>query len=254
VKRLLFALCLAGAAVYVLTPPRAVPDREAEDNSAAQTQANHPMSSWGSSLQSLRRTPQVPLANSEEGASPRQSAAHGPRRYGENQDSERTPVAHDPAASVVIASAPAIDAAEQEPIEWAKVIFAARVHSEASVSAPVIRFYRPGTELQVVRRESGWLQLLDPVTQERGWVFEKYLVSLDGPSPTQAVMESITESPRARVASPKSQKPSRSSKLAVRLPDKVEVAKSEQRRGFGLFRFFRGREVGAAAWSIGSTR
>lgn len=38
------------------------------------------------------------------------------------------------------------------------------------------------------------------------------------------------------------------------LQDDVEVAKSEPRRGLGLFRFFGGRKVGAAAWSIGSTR
>ena len=46
--------------------------------------------------------------------------------------------------------------------------------------------YRPGTELQLVRRENGWLELLDPVTQERGWIFEKYLISIGAPSPTQA--------------------------------------------------------------------
>jgi len=142
-------------------------------------------------------------------------------------------------------------------------MLAARVHSEASVSSPTIRFYRPGTELHVVSRENGWLQLLDPVTQERGWVFEKYLVSIDGPSSTQAAMELTTEPPPAKVASPKSQKPSRSSKLTVRAGD-VEIAtdrrrgrwarRDDWRRNLGLFGFFRGREVGPAAWSIGSAR
>ncbi|MGH9340323.1 MAG: SH3 domain-containing protein [Acidobacteriota bacterium] len=143
-------------------------------------------------------------------------------------------------------------------------MLAARVHSEASVSSPTIRFYRPSTELQVVSRENGWLQLLDPVTQERGWVFEKYLVSIDGPSPIQAAMQSTTEPPPAKVAPPKSQKPSRSSKPTVRAGD-VEVAKSDRRRGrwarsddrrrgLGLIGFFRGRKVGPAAWSIGSAR
>jgi hypothetical protein len=143
-------------------------------------------------------------------------------------------------------------------------MLAARLHSEASVSSPTIRFYRPGTELQVVSRENGWLQLLDPVSQKRGWVFEKYLVSIDGPSPTQTAMESITEPLPAKVTLPKSQKPSRSSKLTVRAGD-AEFAKSDRRRGrwarrddrrpnLGLFGVFRGREVGPAAWSIGSAR
>ena len=114
-KRLLLFLCLAGAAVYVLTPPRAVQEGEGMVISVAQTQANHPAgrqlrSSWGSTLQSLRQEPRAPLANSQEPASTRQNAAYGPRRCEEkNQGSERTLGAYDPAASVAKTSAPAID-------------------------------------------------------------------------------------------------------------------------------------------------
>ena len=61
---------------------------------------------------------------------------------------------------------------------------------------PPSGFYAPGTDLQVVRREGGWLQVSDPVTQERGWVLEKYLVATDGPSSTQAAsLESTAELP-----------------------------------------------------------
>lgn len=269
-KRLLLFLCLAGAAVYMLTPPRAVPDGEGEDISAGQTQANHQvvrqLRSWGPTLQALRQEPQAPLANSQQPASPQQNAAYGPRLYTGNQSSERTPSGeYPPAASEDKALASAIEAPEQEPVEWAKVVLAARVHSQASVSSPTVRFYRAGTELQVVRREHGWFQLSDPVTRERGWVFEKYLSSIDGPSPTQAAMESTSEPLPAKVALPKTKKPSRSAKPAVRASDDVVVTKSdrrrrgrwtrrgERRRGLGLFRF-RGRKAGPAAWSIGSTR
>jgi hypothetical protein len=267
-KRLLLFLCLAGAAVYVLTPPRAVPDGEVGDISAGQTQANHPAgrqlrSSWGSTLQSLRQEPRAPLANSQEPASTRQNAAYGPRRYEEkNQGSERTLGAYDPAASVAKTSAPAIDKLEQEPVEWAKVVLAARAHSEASVSSPIVRFYRPGTEVQVVRWERGWFQLSDPVTQERGWVFEKYLVSIDGPSPMQAAMESTAEPPSPKAALPKAKKQSRSAKPAVRVADEVTkrdrrrgrwARRGDRRRGLGLFGF-RGRKAAPSAWSIGPAR
>ncbi len=73
------------------------------------------------------------------------------------------------------------------------MVFAAKVHSGASVSSPAVRYYRPGTELQVERREGGWVGVSDPVTQERGWVFEKYLSSIDGPSPIQAAADSTDE-------------------------------------------------------------
>jgi hypothetical protein len=57
------------------------------------------------------------------------------------------------------------------------------MHDQASVSSPTVRFYFPGMDLQVVRREGGWLQVSDPVTEERDWVLEKYLASVDGPVP-----------------------------------------------------------------------
>ncbi len=72
-----------------------------------------------------------------------------------------------------------------EPIEWVKVMFAARVHREASVSSPTMRFYQPGTALQVVNRDNGWVQISDPTSREGGWVLEQYLVPTDGKAVTQ---------------------------------------------------------------------
>jgi len=163
---------------------------------------------------------------------------------------------------MIEASAPASDNSEQQLVEWARVIFAARAHSAASVSSPTIGFYQPGMELQVVGRAYGWLELVNPVTQERGWVFQKYLVSIDSPNPVQAVKETATKPPSVQVATPKSQKPSRSIELMARVADDVEVAKSDRRRDRlarrldrrrGLFRF-RDRNAGVAAWSLGPMR
>lgn len=252
----LLLLSLVGAALYaflVLTH-NVVPNGKAEDTFAGKTQPNRPIDrelrSWGANLPALAISKEPSLRH------PQQNVAHAPTERMSGADDQ-------PAASPGNLAASELDSSKQDHVEWTKVMIAARVHTEASVSSPTIRFYRPGTELQVVSRENSWLQLLDPVTQERGWVFEKYLVSIDGPSPVQAAMESTTEPPPVKVASPKSQKPSRSSKLRVRAGD-VEVAKSDRRRGRwarrddrrrGLgFGFFRGREVGPAAWSIGSAR
>ena len=69
------------------------------------------------------------------------------------------------------------------------MVLAAQTHSQASVSSPTVRFYRPGTKLQVVRREGIWFEVSDPVTQERGWVLGQYLASIDGPTPTQVATE-----------------------------------------------------------------
>jgi hypothetical protein len=61
------------------------------------------------------------------------------------------------------------------------VVLAAALHSEGSVSSPTSRIYPPGKELVVIGRADGWFQVSDPVTQERGWIFKKYLSSASKP-------------------------------------------------------------------------
>jgi len=60
-KRLLLFLCLVGAAVYTLIPPRVVPEGEVNDIAAVQTHTKEPVGpllhSWGPTLQSLRADP-----------------------------------------------------------------------------------------------------------------------------------------------------------------------------------------------------
>ena len=89
------------------------------------------------------------------------------------------------------------DSTASQPIEWARVVLAARVHDDASVSSPTLRFYQPGTALQVVSRQNGWVQITDPASGESGWVFEQYLVPADGPTATQTAMVATASKPVA---------------------------------------------------------
>jgi hypothetical protein len=137
---------------------------------------------------------------------------------------------------------------EPESVARAKVVLAAQLHSEASVTSPTVRFYGPGTELQVVRRVGAWLQVSDPVTQERGWVLDEYLSSIGGPTPAQVATETITKQPTViKPAIQKSSKRSRSAKAAARRRSVVIAnadpwndrwaRRADRRRGFGLFMF-----------------
>jgi hypothetical protein len=167
------------------------------------------------------------------------------------QDSEQAGRADEQlAASEDTATTPEREGAKSELVERAKVVLAAQSHSQASVSSPTVHFYRPGTELQVVRREGIWFQVLDPVTQDPGWVLEQYLVSSDDRTPTQVAMASIPDSgplapTPAKPAIPKSKKHSRSAKHPVRGVVVASVdpwndrwsRRAERRRGFGLFMF-----------------
>ena len=136
-------------------------------------------------------------------------------------------------------------ALSRHSFELAKVILAAQTHSQASVSSPTVRFYRPGTELQIVRREGIWSEVSDPVTQERGWVLAQYLSSIDSPIPAQVATESSNDPLTVAPTSPKSNKRHRAAKHAVH---GVVVAKADpgnarwarradRRREFGLFMF-----------------
>ena len=63
-------------------------------------------------------------------------------------------------------------------------------HSGPSVSAPTVRYYPVGTELHLIGYEQGWFQVLDPVTSQRGWIYEKYyLQAIRGPGQMVALQE-----------------------------------------------------------------
>jgi Bacterial SH3 domain len=82
--------------------------------------------------------------------------------------------------------------------EWADVSIAAKVHSAPSVSAPIVRYYRVGTKLQVIERQTGWTKIVDPVTWKQGWIYEKYLTPRDGAVQTQADLRQPPEPPSAQ--------------------------------------------------------
>lgn len=266
--RFLLGLCAAGAVVYAFLPPSSGPDRDWNVESAgAEThptpQSDRKLRSWGPTLSSLAREREARPAGSQPFDRPLP-----PRQI---EASQRAPGTGDSLARAIKAPATVIDAGA-EPVLWAKVTLAARAHSDASVSSPVTKFYRPGTELQVVARENGWLALLDPVTLERGWVFEKYLVAIDGPSRTESALGSAPRPKTAKVASKvepqsKSSKPmmqASNDKPAIEASGDIEaaqterrrerLAKKDERRERKLFRLFGGRYAGSAPWTVGSPR
>jgi SH3-like domain-containing protein len=103
------------------------------------------------------------------------------------------------------------------------------VHNDASVSSPTLRFYQPGTALQVVSRQNGWIQITDPASGESGWVFEKYLVPADGPTATQTAMVTTASKPAAEPIGTIEKKRVKASRPAAQTPDKFTFAQFDQR-------------------------
>jgi Bacterial SH3 domain len=236
-KGLMF-LGLVGAAIYgalVLTYD-ALPRDPAHSAIAGQSfgdPSDRQLHSWGTDLPSLSRS-------SSQGASlPLPKPAMRPASTSRSASSEAKPTTAEP------------DGTAYQPIEWAKVVLAAKVHGDASVSSPTLRFYPPGTPLQVVSRKNGWVQITDPTSGDWGWVFEQYLAPADGPTATQTAMATIASKVAAEPARANpvatAKKRVRASRPAARMPGEFAFARpdrrwerrAERRSGTGLFFFGR---------------
>lgn len=268
--RALICLCLAGTAAYVLIPTREEPEWGTGAKLVTAKPESLPQgdqklrSSWGPTLKSLGRDPEAQPVVSQQRQTPQQrpKAVYWQGDVQPNQASQ-------PATNAGVPTEASIATAEH--VAWARVTLAAKAHSEASVSSPITKFYPIGTELQIVGRESGWIELLDPATQERGFIFEKYLVAIDGPSPARSLTQASAEPLPAvtpKVMSPRAQTPRQASKPVRQAANDVEatppdglvqpdrkrdrLTKKEERRERKLFRLFGGREP--APWTVGAPR
>src|SRR5262245_17013373 len=173
-KRLLLSLCIVGAVfsgqpshlLQIQSPP-ATPKRAIE----AQALARLP------DHLRLKSTP-------ESGPWFEQVAVRSPAMTREDTPSPGLPPVDSqsaPLPSTPEGSEPAVPLTPEE-MSWVVVIRFATVHSGPSVSAPTVRFYLVGTELQLIDHQYGWFEVLDPATSQRGWIYERYyLQAIRGP-------------------------------------------------------------------------
>jgi SH3-like domain-containing protein len=227
-KGLLF-LGLVGAAIYgaLVLSDELLPRDPAKDAFAGQSlgdPSDRQLRSWGTDL------PALASSSSQKASVTLRTTAV-------------TPASTSRLEAIPTASRP--DDPAYQPIEWARVVLAAKVHGEASVSSPTLRFYQPGTALEVVSRQNGWVQITDPASGESGWVFEQYLVPADGPAVTQTAMATTASKPAAEPTGAIAKKRVGASRPAARTPDKFTFAQFDRRwerraaRRGGLFFFGR---------------
>ncbi len=251
--RLLIFLCLVGTGFYLLAPLLAQREQAVKVSTSDQIQDNleavrSPVSSWGSSLLSLRDETNAQQTAPSEASRPipdrnRDMQAAQPKHANSSRSAEEpSPLVEEPRA-------PALADTEQD--EWVKLTATVKARSEASVSALALRSYPAGSKAQVVGREGGWVQLLDPKTEARGWVYHVYLAPIDA-----AQTETASASPPVKAVSPTRRTRARAAKPAARTakptvrtanPAKVKKAKRPRR---GLFK----RRRAQRAWSVGPAR
>jgi uncharacterized protein YraI len=61
--------------------------------------------------------------------------------------------------------------------ETLRVASASSIRKGPSTSSDIIGTAQTGAEVQVLMRESGWVQFMDPVSGKSGWIYSKFLVS-----------------------------------------------------------------------------
>jgi hypothetical protein len=75
---------------------------------------------------------------------------------------------------------------DHQTSEWVDVTVAVKVRIGPSLSAPIIRYYRAGTRLRVLERQTDWTKIVDPITSKDGWIYARYLNPSDEALQTQA--------------------------------------------------------------------
>ena len=61
------------------------------------------------------------------------------------------------------------------------------VHSGPDVSSAILGYVAAGTDMQLLRRELGWVKVLDPATARQGWIYEQHIIAKAGPDAIQEV-------------------------------------------------------------------
>ena len=137
-----------------------------------------------------------------------------------------------------------------QPEEQLRVTSETSIHSSPSASAQLIGRAHAGATLRVKSREAGWVQFVDPVANETGWISMAYLGPTDSVENTRSVVSTQSKRPlRAaklkkakpipKVAKLKAPKPMQAKSVrTMRRPAYAEFPRNQQfvqSRRFGLY-------------------
>ena len=70
---------------------------------------------------------------------------------------------------------------------WGEMLRGAPIHSGPDVSSAILGYVAAGTDMQLLRRELGWVKVLDPATARQGWIYEQHIIAKAGPDAIQEV-------------------------------------------------------------------
>jgi hypothetical protein len=76
-----------------------------------------------------------------------------------------------PVHSVPLPSRRPVPTANDDGADWIKALAFVNLRQRPTRSAPAISVVEKGAKLRVMGRKKGWLEVSDPATSERGWIY-----------------------------------------------------------------------------------
>ena len=74
--------------------------------------------------------------------------------------------------------------AEEEGGDWVKAVAGVNMRSGPTRANPVIGVARKGDRLRVAYRDRDWVEVIEPDSGTRGWVYGKFVQAVVGGAPT----------------------------------------------------------------------
>jgi uncharacterized protein YgiM (DUF1202 family) len=237
-KRLLLLFWLGGAVLYVCStllltnavnfqrmdpfrsPPKSAPPQSAQTTSLP-----------GSPDQLQRMTvtpPEEITANGAKSTEPYAISPGQPSSEGATAETPTLRLESEDVSSGAAASAQTTgEAPPQAPpnprpnaSETLRVASAASVRKGPSASHDIVGTVQPGAEIQVLSRESGWVQFIERASGETGWIYSKFLVS-DAVTPDSDTAKAQLATDKAPETKPK-QKSKGTAQVWVRRTPRAE--------------------------------
>ena len=238
-KRLMVSLWMAGAVVYMISTllfTNAVLIGNSDDPKPVTVDVKSPEPAPVQAAQIELESIAPAAAETPHAVSPDPAPTEVP---GVPPQPSSVPLAEQPPAveEAQVPSTPALDQTER-----LKVTSAASIRSGPSTSNDVIGTAQAGAQVQVVSRDSGWVQFIDPASGRGGWIYSGLLEPWTTSSDTASTETSRAEQSTPAVSSKQRGKPraapnyiqrgnSRAEPNYVELPSDGEFV---PRRRFGI--------------------
>ena len=131
-----------------------------------------------------------------------------------------------------------VDTAPLAADAWGEMLRGAPVHSGPDVSSAILGYVAAGTDMQLLRRELGWVKVLDPATARQGWIYEQHIIAKAGPDAIQEVA-AADEAGLGPVDEPTQSFKSQKSRKNYVSKKRRHYGENRRRKVIGFFRFRR---------------